>query len=162
MRDDVGMDRTDSTLKWLIRLVILPGFASAAYLTYSKLTNTGVACIAGGDCGAVNNSEWSTVLGIPVTLLGVITYLIIFASTFVKDDRGKLLAAFFSVIGAAFSIFLQYEALIVLEKTCPYCLVSAVAMNLLAILTLWRMLRLPDLADGDEVADEPGDAVAAA
>lgn len=147
MRDDCGVDRTDRILLILIRLVVLPGFAAATYLTYTKFADKAIACGDGG-CNALANSEWSEVLGVPVTLLGVITYVLIFASTFVKSDVGKLAGAFFAVIGGAFSIFLQYEALIVLEKTCPYCLTSAACMLILAGLTLTRLLRIPDAGEG--------------
>ena len=154
MRHHGGVDRTDRRLKLAIRLVIIPGLVAASYLTYAKLTDTTIACGVGGGCNAVNNSEWSEVFGVPVTLLGMIAYVLLFLSTFIKAELGKTLGAFLAVTGAAFSIFLQYEALVVMELTCPWCLTSAVAMLLLAGLTVWRLLRLPSDLDGGESAVE--------
>lgn len=149
-----GVDRTDRILRLLIRLVVLPGFAAATYLTYTKLANIDPVCSDGG-CAVINVSRWSEVFGIPVTLMGMVTYVIIFASTFVKHENAKLVAAFFATTGAAFSIWLQYQAFFVMEHFCPYCFTSAVCMNLLAALTIWRVLRLPkvDEFETDDVGD---------
>lgn len=159
MRHDARVDRTDRMLKLAIRLVILPGLAAASYLTYAKLTDTTIVCGHGGGCNAVNTSEWSEVAGIPVTLIGMVTYILMMISTFIKADIGKTIGAFLAVTGAAFSVFLQYQALVVMELTCQWCLTSAVAMLLLAVLTLWRLLRLPsDLDHGDSaigLAEDP-------
>lgn len=147
-----SVDRTDRILRLLIRIVVLPGFAAATYLTYTKLANIDPVCADGG-CAVINVSRWSEVFGIPVTLLGMITYVIIFSSTFLAGEIPKLVAAFFATIGAAFSIWLQYQALVVMEHFCQYCFTSAVCMNLLAVLTIWRVMRLPTLDDADDVGD---------
>ena len=59
------------------------------------------------------------------------------------------IALFASSVGAAFSLWLQYQALYVLEQTCPWCLTSAICMQLLAGLTITRLLRLPSLPGED-------------
>lgn len=168
MRDDEGVDRTDRILKNLIRLVVLPGFAAATYLTYTKLFDVPIACGPSHGCGVVATSEWSELFGIPVTLLGMLTYIAIFASTFFKHENAKLLAAFLAVIGVCFSGWLQYQSLFVMKHACPYCITSAIAMLLLSFLTVWRVLRIPDFGDGEDFADadagtdDGGDAVATA
>lgn len=151
------MDRTDRRLLLLIRIVILPGFIAATYLSYTKLFNAPIMCTGG--CDAVQNSRWSSVFGIPVVYIGSVAYVTIFAATFIKGDLGKMLAAFTAACGMAFSIFLQYQSLVVLEHLCPYCLTSAICMVLLAILTITRLVRLPkdpnlDLDFGDEDDDD--------
>lgn len=136
-----AVDRTDRRLLLLIRLVVIPGFLAASYLTYAKLANVAVVCTGG--CDVITNSRWSEVGGIPVTLLGMLTYVLIIGSTFVRGDLGKLAGAFFALVGAAFSIFLQYQALGVLKHFCPWCMTSAVCMVILAGLTVTRLLRAP-------------------
>ncbi|MFT4034365.1 MAG: vitamin K epoxide reductase family protein [Patulibacter sp.] len=139
------MDRPDRILRILIRVVMVPGFVAATYLTYTKLAHIEPVCADGG-CAVIAVSRWSEVFGIPVTLLGMVTYGLIFATTFLRSDVGKLGGAFFATIGAAFSIWLQYQALVVMEHLCPWCLTSAICMNVLALLTIWRALRLPKIA----------------
>jgi uncharacterized membrane protein len=141
MREDGGVDRTDRILLILTRVVIVPGFLAATYLTYTKLFHVPVMC--SGGCDVVTLSKWSEVFGIPVTLIGMIAYITLMGSTFWRNENAKLLAAFVASCGAAFSIFLQYQALIVLKHLCPYCLTSAICMLLLCVISLTRVLRLP-------------------
>lgn len=145
------VDRTDRTLRLLIRLLVIPGFVAATYLTYTKLAHVEAICGTGG-CEVIANSKWSEIFGIPVTIFGMVTYVLIFGSTFIAGDTAKLAGAFFAVIGAAFSIFLQYQALVVIEHFCPWCFTSAVCMNLLAILTVYRALRLPKTPEFEDDA----------
>lgn len=149
------MDRTDRRLLLAIRLVVLPGFLAATYLTYSKVFDKAVAC--SGGCEVIQASHWSEIFGVPVTALGMATYIVIFASTFIKNDIGKLLGAFSAVVGAAFSIWLQYQALFVMEHFCPYCFTSAVCMQILAALTITRVVRLPKVDQFDGDLDDDGD-----
>lgn len=152
MRNDGWVDRTDRILTTLIRIVIVPGLIAAAYLAYSKLTNTEPICATGG-CSVINNSKWSEVFGVPVTVYGVIAYLTLLATTFLRGDVPKLFAAGVAVAGAAFSLFLQWYALFELERTCQWCLVSAVAMLLLAGLTVTRVVRVPRFPDDEDSGD---------
>lgn len=150
------MDRTDRRLVLAIRLFVIPGFLAATYLTYSKVFDKAIAC--GGGCEVIQISKWSEIFGIPVTALGMATYIIIFAATFLKNDAGKLIGAFFAVVGAAFSIWLQYYALVKMQHLCPYCLTSAICMQILAVLSIWRVLHLPkfdDFAGEDDDAGAP-------
>lgn len=152
----VGVDRLDRRLLLLIRLFVLPGFLAATYLTYTSVFHKKIAC--SGGCDVVNNSQWHAVFGIHVTEIGMVAYLTIFAATFIKRDEGKLLAAFTASCGAAFSIFLQYQSLIVLEHLCPYCFTSACCMIILCGLTIWRLVRIPKVDLGEFDDDGAGDA----
>ncbi|XP_056176565.1 thiol-disulfide oxidoreductase LTO1-like [Syzygium oleosum] len=51
------------------------GFCKTANLTYLKLTNSDAFCpIGGGSCGDVLNSDYASVFGIPLPLIGMILY----------------------------------------------------------------------------------------
>lgn len=52
----------------------LGGVALTAYLTASKLSGAPVVCLASGGCGSVLNSEYATIFGIPLSLLGLGAY----------------------------------------------------------------------------------------
>lgn len=147
-----AVDRTDRRLLLAIRLVILPGFFAATYLSYSKIFDAAIVCTSG--CEIIQASRWSEIFGIPVTVLGMLTYLLIFGSTFVNNDVGKLAGAFFATTGAAFSIWLQYQSLFVMEHFCPYCFTSAVCMQILAVCTIVRVVRIPKFDEPEGSADE--------
>ena len=50
------------------------GAALTAYLTVQKVTGAPVVCLASGGCGSVLNSDYATVFGIPLSLLGLLGY----------------------------------------------------------------------------------------
>jgi uncharacterized membrane protein len=157
----LAVDRTDRRLLMLVRILVIPGFIAATYLTYTEIFHKPIAC--SGGCEVVTTSQWSKVFGIYVTEIGMVAYLTIMSSTFIKGDLGKLLGAFTASCGAAFSIFLQYQALIVLKHFCPYCFTSATCMVLLCITTITRLVRVPpvDLSqfDGDDDDEDEDDVV---
>src|SRR5690349_16906221 len=67
---------------WLAPLSIvisLVGLAVSVYLTFEHFTaNATLACSIGGviDCAKVTTSAWSTFLGVPVALLGVVFFVV--------------------------------------------------------------------------------------
>ncbi len=58
----------------LISALAFGGTALTAYLAVSKLSGAPVVCLASGGCGSVLNSEYATVFGIPLSLLGLGAY----------------------------------------------------------------------------------------
>ena len=58
----------------LISSLALGGTALTAYLAVSKLSGAPVVCLASGGCGSVLNSEYATVFGVPLSLLGLGVY----------------------------------------------------------------------------------------
>ncbi|KAK9819923.1 hypothetical protein WJX72_003961 [[Myrmecia] bisecta] len=58
----------------LISLLAGAGALETAYLTWAKLANIQVACTADGGCTSVLGSDYASVLGIPLPLLGFFAY----------------------------------------------------------------------------------------
>ncbi len=135
-----SVDRGDRRLLIAIRVIALIGLSAASYLTYIKLLDIEPICATGG-CDVVLGGRWAEVFGVPVVLIGVITYLLLIGSTFVKGERGRFAGTLFAFIGATFSVFLQYQSIVVVEHFCPWCFTSACCMITLAGLTAWRFVR---------------------
>lgn len=135
-----SVDRGDRRLLIAIRVIGLIGLSAAGYLTYIKLFDIEPICATGG-CDVVLSGRWAEVFGVPVVLVGVITYLLLLGSTFVRGERGRFAATLFAFVGATFSVFLQYQSLVVVEHFCPWCFTSACCMVALALLTAWRFVR---------------------
>src|SRR6266700_6566362 len=80
------------------------------------------------NCDIVNRSTYSTVLGVPVALIGVLGYLLILALATVYRDKAEtpvmLLVA--SVGGLGFALYLTYIEKFVLQSWCILCLSSLV------------------------------------
>jgi len=80
------------------------------------------------NCDIVNRSPYSTVLGVPVALIGILGYLLILALATVDRDKAEtpvmLLVA--SVGGLGFALYLTYIEKFVLQSWCILCLSSLV------------------------------------
>src|SRR5579863_5679646 len=78
------------------------------------------------NCDLVNRSVYSTVLGVPVSLIGILGYLLIFGLATVYREKAEtpvmLLAV--SVAGLGFSLYLTYIEAHVLNAWCILCLTS--------------------------------------
>lgn len=98
-------------------------------------------CLGVGDCESVNLSRFSELLGIPVALLGALAYIAIVAASIMiwlnKYAANARIGLFFiAAIGVAFSAYLTYIELFVLHAVCPWCVLSAILVTLIAILSL--------------------------
>jgi uncharacterized membrane protein len=132
---------TDRRLRGAIFALALVGLGVAAYLTYVHYEDIKPVCGLGGDCQKVQTSQWSEIGGVPVALIGLIGYALILASLFVPGEAGRVAGAFLALIGFAFSAYLTYRELFSIDAICPWCVVSACLMTLLAVLTAIRLVR---------------------
>jgi uncharacterized membrane protein len=122
------------------------GFIDSVYLTIIKFSHLPVYCTPGlGNCETVQNSQWSTIWGIPIALLGALTYLVlIFCYLF--EQRTPFLKKYshfivfgITLFGFLFSLYLTYLELFVLHTICQWCILSALCMTVAFIATIIRL-----------------------
>ncbi|MGH2836566.1 MAG: vitamin K epoxide reductase family protein [Solirubrobacteraceae bacterium] len=135
-----------SRLSKAILLIALLGTLEAAYLTYVHYHGLGaLACIGGShgksSCEQVQSSVYSTLDGLPIVWLGLLGYLSILGSLFVRGELGRGAGFCIALIGFGFSVYLTYREVFTLKEICEWCVGSAVLMTLLAVLTAIRFLR---------------------
>jgi uncharacterized membrane protein len=89
------------------------------------------------NCDIVNRSEYSTIAGVPVALIGILGYVTLLAfATFYREKAetpGILLAG--SVAGLAFALYLTYVEKFILGVWCILCLTSLFAIFMVAVLS---------------------------
>ena len=134
---------TDRRLRLAAIILAVIGLGVAGYLTYVHYEEIRPVCGLGGDCVKVQASEWSKLAGIPVALLGLIGYAVIFVSLFVPGEEALIAGALTSLIGFGFSAYLTYRELFTIDAICQWCVASAIIMTLLAVVTTARLLRAP-------------------
>ncbi len=124
------------------------GLIDSAYLWLIKITNNEALCIPGiGDCWSVNNSKYSEFYGIPISVFGVATYIAILVLILAEKRSGAqrvnlILAQFgITLMGFIFSLYLTYIQYGVLKAFCPFCLVSAICMTALFVITIIRLAK---------------------
>lgn len=118
--------------KIILLILSLAGFFDASYLTILHYKNIIPPCTIALGCETVLTSRFSTILGIPVALIGSLYFVVlIFLILNPKFFRYFKLFAFAGVIASA--IFFSIQAFI-LHAFCQYCLLSEIII--LAILIL--------------------------
>ncbi len=146
------MMRSERRLRTAIAVLSILGVAIAVYLTIVDFLGETPPCVAGGGCATVANSPYSHLLGVPVSLYGVVGYLAILASALVAGDRGRIAGFGLALAGFGFSLYLTYLELFVIEAICQWCVASAVVMTVLLALCTMRALADDETLDRDEAS----------
>jgi uncharacterized membrane protein len=134
---------SDRRLRLVAIVLSVAGLAVAAYLTYVHYEGIKPVCGLGGDCEKVQASEWAELAGVPVAVLGLVGYVLILASLFVRGENGLMAGALFAVTGFGFSLYLTYRELFSIDAICQWCVTSALLLTLLAVVTVTRLVRYP-------------------
>ena len=131
---------SDRALRIAAGCVALAGAALAAYLTWVHYDETALVCVAGGGCETVQKSDYATIAGIPVAVLGLASYTVVLALVLWDSATARLGAAALAFVGLAFSIYLLVVQLAVIDAVCTWCLVNDVVIApALAALTALRL-----------------------
>ncbi len=133
---------------WIFVITSIIGILNGLYLTLLKLSNNKSLCIQGvGDCWSVNTSIYSQIYGIPVALLGTLAFLTLLL-LFLYESRFALLRDYsrhilfgISLVGVLYSAYLTYLEFAVIQAVCPFCILSAISMTVLFILSVIRLAR---------------------
>jgi len=136
----------DKKLRMGMMFLAVVGFLDSMYLAWSKLTQRAVFCGGSSQCETVNTSIYSEFWGIPIALLGVGAYLLI-GALLLLETRGNVwkessrLAVFgLSLVGVIYSLYLTYVEIAILKAICPYCVVSAIAILGIFLLSVVRVM----------------------
>lgn len=129
--------------KILIGLSVL-GLLDAVYLTYVKLVEDGV-CAVGGGCAIVNTSPYASLWGIPIAAIGGGAYLVMLIVLLLEERsdffaiNGSLIVFGLSLIGVLYSVYLTYLELYVIHAICPFCVISAVILVAMLVISILRL-----------------------
>jgi uncharacterized membrane protein len=121
----------------------LVGVGIAGYLTYVHYKGLSPICAVGHGCETVQSSKYAKVGGAPVPVIGLVGYLAILGSLFVRGEPARLATTTMAFFGVAFSGYLTYRELFSIHAICQWCVGSAVVMTLIAALAMIRFLRTP-------------------
>jgi uncharacterized membrane protein len=120
------------------------GLAIALYLSANALVGTAPACLPGGGCETVAQSEYSRWFGIPVAFFGVLfsgVLLGLVATWWRTGDRRLLLAGYAQgLVGVVIALYLRYLELFVIGAVCAWCVAygATTLFGWLALLVVQR------------------------
>jgi uncharacterized membrane protein len=131
----------------LLLTLAFAGLALTAYITATRWFGTiPLACSEGSDCDLVQSSRWSTLLGLPISFWGFLTYGVLFRTIWRMRKRrlSWRFAWVVAFVSVGISAYLTAISIFVIEATCIYCLTSfALMLAIFAILTISRPDPLP-------------------
>ena len=123
-------------------VLALIGTGIAGYLTWVHYGHLKIVCLSGGGgCEKVQSSSYAELAGVPVAVLGLVGYLLILASLALPEDHGAVAAAFLSLVGFGFSMYLTWAELFRIHAICQWCVASACVMTVLMVVSVARVLR---------------------
>ncbi len=122
------------------------GALDSTYLAWIKLSHNETLCAPGlGDCFTVNTSRYAELFGIPIALFGLATYVAIIAILLLEKridflkENGTLALFGIGLVGVLYSAYLSYLEEFVLHAWCPYCILSAVMITIVFIVSIIRL-----------------------
>ncbi len=137
------------TLIAIIIAAALVGVVAASYTALAKLgaASHEVCSVSESfNCEIVNTSQWSEIAGIPVSVLGLISYVLFIIGSLIvlkkpQENIETLLGAL-AIVGLLFSLYLTSIEAFVLHAWCMFCIASQIAILIIAAAVM--MLRYKD------------------
>ena len=127
-------------------LVSLVGLADAIYLTIEHLSGRSVRCTIVSGCSEVLSSEYATVRGIPLAMVGAAAYFTVFSlavlAAYSYRWAAKLLTVLVSFMFLA-TLWLIYLQAFVIKHFCQFCLLSALVTFILTVLIVLTLRQQP-------------------
>ncbi|NDY96544.1 vitamin K epoxide reductase family protein [Wenzhouxiangella limi] len=133
---------------WSLVGLAAGGMLVTGYLTLARsMSASPLLCGEGSSCELVQQSHWSVLLGLPVSLWGFGLYALIaliagLGRPRLKRWRRLWLLAFF---GTVFSVYLTLAGWLALQAFCLWCLVS---LGIIGAIFMVLSLRRPESAPG--------------
>ena len=132
-----------------IAVVALAGLFVSIYLTLYKLGALGELSCAVGSCETVQTSRWAVFLGLPVAAWGVGYYLATLAvailglqERWADSSALPLVQTAMSGWGVLFSGWLTWLELFVIDAICMWCVISAILVCIIFVLSLLDWLEV--------------------
>ena len=143
-----------------VLVLIISAFALLAslYLTYAHYTTADPLCFSifglNAECNAVNQGEYSEILGIPIAAIGVLGFLLMFLLSLIKlcdyDVKNKWVQEelggyahtvlfLMCFVGLLFAGYLTYLQAFVIEAGCSLCRLVVLLMILLFLLSVGNL-----------------------
>lgn len=127
------------THPWLLPLAAA-GVVLSAYLLWARAAHAPIYCPLGSGCDIVQSSRYAAVFGVPVALLGLVFYAILFllASRPMDPARRFTLALPVAAAGAGASVVFTTVQQVAIRATCSLCVISALLTLAVLAVLLWR------------------------
>ncbi len=131
-------------MRWAIAGLALLGLGVSAYLAYEHYGSP-IICIGQG-CAIVDQSVYSEIFGVPMSVLGLLIYVLILGLALGSLKAENPLSSWLhlgvfglALTGVIFSAYLTYLEFAVIRAFCTWCMVSAVTITVIFILAAVKL-----------------------
>jgi len=143
----LAVDRS-TTSGWrgnpLLAAVVLLGIVGiglAGYLTYVHYNEDALVCTVGG-CHTVQQSEYSTMFGVPIAIFGLLMFLTVTLLALARltdrspipPDMATIAAWTLLLTSLLYYAYLTYIEIWELEAVCQWCVISSIVALLMFVL----------------------------
>ena len=122
---------------WKVLIILsIFGIFLATYLFYNFLTKPlHESCYINSamNCNAITKGSLSTLFGVPVSLVGLIGYIVILLSSIFKKKKTVF---GMSAFGMAFCLYITFQEVFFLHVFCPVCLACQLTMLVVFLVAL--------------------------
>lgn len=119
-------------------VVALVGLGDAIYLTVEHLSGRSAQCVVTSGCSRVLSSPYAAPGGIPLAIIGAAAYFTVFSLATLAAFGYRQAARFLYLLVAMMfltTLVLLYLQAFVIREFCDYCLLSAILIFILSIIT---------------------------
>jgi uncharacterized membrane protein len=122
----------------LAAVVALVGLGDAIYLTVEHLSGRSAQCVVTSGCSKVLSSPYASPGGIPLAVIGAAAYFTVFSlatlAAFGYRQAGRVLFVLIALMFLTTLVLLYLQAFVIREF-CDYCLLSALLISILTVIT---------------------------
>lgn len=129
------------------RLLALLGLSLSVALAIDEVLPTPAFCGFQAGCEAVTHSQFGRVLGVPLSAIGAAAFALFFALTLSSHRLAEHISGSAALAAGIAGMTLIGLQLLVLRRTCPFCLAIDAAAMLLAVIALMWPAR-PEATNG--------------
>jgi uncharacterized membrane protein len=118
------------------------GVGVATYIAIADSGGGSPVCVGGSHgCETVANSSYSHLIGVNISIFGVLGYVLLLAAAMLRGDGARMGGFMIALVGFGYSVFLTYLELFVIHAVCQWCVFSAILMTVLFAVNAVRMVR---------------------
>jgi uncharacterized membrane protein len=132
----------EGTLRSVATFAATVGIGVATYIAIADSGGGSPVCVGGSHgCETVANSSYSHLLGVNISIFGVLGYVLLLAAAMLRGDWVRMGGFVIALVGFGYSVFLTYLELFVIHAVCQWCVFSAILMTVLFAVNAVRMVR---------------------
>ena len=132
---------SDTFLRRASIALCVAGTGIAGYLTYVHYAGLQPICGISHGCETVQTSSYASLAGIPVALLGLISWVLIAITLRIRSELALLAGWALTLLAFGFSLYLTYREIFTIPAICSWCVSDAIAFTLLALVATAHVLR---------------------